>query len=66
MLFKHIERELMEGEPWAAHPIERIEYDYQMRDFWEVESKQKHTFRKRLLMINPRHWRAWLSWKSLF
>ena len=57
MYFKQIERELMEGEPWAAHPIERIDYCYQMRDLWEIENKQKHTFRQRL-------WRAWLSWKS--
>ncbi len=44
MLFQRIERELAEGEAWEALSLNRLEWERQKHDCWEVESRRQQTF----------------------
>jgi hypothetical protein len=41
MLFQRIERELAEGEAWEALSLNRLEWEPQEHDCWEVESRRQ-------------------------
>jgi len=65
MFFERIERELTDGEPWSAFPVNRMDWSDQKRDCWEVENRQKHTSTHRPLTANLISWRNWAFWKWL-
>ena len=66
MFFERIERELTDGEPWSAFPVNRMEWSNQHRDYWEMEKTQKPTSTHKPLRTNLRFWRNWGFWKWLF
>ncbi len=66
MFFERIERELTDGEPWSAFPVNRMEWSDQHRDYWEIENTQKPTSTHKPLRTNLRFWRNWGFWKWLF
>ncbi|GET41032.1 hypothetical protein [Microseira wollei] len=47
MFFERIERELTAGEPWGEESFNQVEPSWEIRDFWEIESRQtRHCSRR--------------------
>ena len=52
MFLERIEQELADALPWEVRSVNRFEWDYQIRDCWEIESREKKAFSHNFLIFN--------------